>query len=73
MNIEIQYKIKSNLNDLRYLREKSYWYKYLNRNKINIKKFEEEMKITYKITPEDRMKKMADGLDWVSKIMNILN
>ncbi len=73
MNIETQYKIRNNPNNIRYLREKSYWYKYLNRNKINIKKFEEEMKITYKITPEDRMKKMADGLDWVSKIMNILN
>ena len=52
MNIETQYKIRNNPNNIRYLREKSYWYKYLNRNKINIKKFEEEMKITNKITPE---------------------
>ena len=73
MNIEIQYKIKNNPNNIRYLREKSYWYKYLNRSKTYLKSFEDEMKTTYKITPEDRMKKMADGLDWISKIMNVIN
>ncbi len=72
MNIEIQYKIKSNLNDLRYLREKSYWYKYLNRNKTNLKYFEEEMKKSYQITTEDRMKKMINNIDSLSKIMDIL-
>lgn len=73
MDIKTQYKIRSNLNNLRYLREKSYWYKYLNRNGNNIKYFEEEMKKTYQITPEDRMKKMADGIDTLSKFMDILS
>lgn len=73
MNVETQYKIKSNLNNLRYLREKSYWYKYLNRNKNNLKYFEEEMKKTYQITTEDRMKKMVDGIDSLSKIIDILS
>ena len=61
MDINTQYKIKSNLNNLRYLREKSYWYKYLNRSGLNLKPFEEEMK------------KMADGINSLSKIMDILS
>lgn len=73
MNINTQYKIKGNLNNLRYLREKSYWYKYLNRSYEYLKYFEDEMKKTYKLTPEDRMKKMADGIDSLSKIMDILS
>ncbi len=73
MDIKTQYKIKSNLNDLRYLREKSYWYKYLNRSYEYLKYFEDEMKKVYKLTPEDRMKKMADGIDSLSKIMDILS
>ena len=73
MDINTQYKIKSNLNNLRYLREKSYWYKYLNRSGTNLKPFEEEMKKSYKLTSEDRMKKMADGINSLSKIMDILS
>ena len=73
MNIELQYKLKKSSNNLRYLREKSYWYKYLNRNKNYFKDFEQEMKKTYQITPEDRMKKMSDSIDSLSKIINILN
>ncbi len=73
MNINTQYKIKGNLNNLRYLREKSYWYKYLNRSYEYLKYFEDEMKKTYKLTPEDRMKKMADGINSLSKIMDILS
>ena len=72
MNIELQYKIRNNSNDLRYLREKSYWYKYLNRNKNYIQKFEEEMKENYKIRTEDRMEKLANSLDMMSKLINIL-
>lgn len=73
MDINTQYKIKSNLNNLRYLREKSYWYKYLNRSGTNLKSFEEEMKKSYKLTSEDRMKKMADGINSLSKIIDILS
>lgn len=72
MNIELQYQIRNNQNDLRYLRERSYWYKYLNRNKLYLKKFEEEMKKNYKIRTEDRMEKFANNLDMVSKLINIL-
>lgn len=73
MNLEVQYRIKNNPNDLRFLRENSNWYKYLNRNKNYLKNFEEEMKKNYKLTTKDRMNKLANSLDTVSKIMDILN
>lgn len=73
MDINTQYKIKSNSNNLRYLRERSYWYKYLNRNGDNYLKFVEEMKKSYKLTTEDKMKKMVDGINSLSKIMDILS
>ena len=44
MQVETRLKIKSNPNLYRYLRENSYWYKYLNRSPIYIKQLEEEMK-----------------------------
>ena len=65
--------IKSNKLVYDYLRVNSYWYKYLNRSGINLKPFEEEMKRSYKLTSEDRMKKMADGINSLSKIMDILS
>ena len=43
MTREIQYKLLSNPNYIRYLRENSYWYKELNRNN-NFKDFIEDMK-----------------------------
>lgn len=63
MNVEIQYRLRSNPKDIKYLREKSYWYKLLNRNKTYFKNFEEEMKKEYKLTPEDRINKMANSID----------
>ena len=47
MQVETRLKIKSNPNLYRYLRENSYWYKYLNRSPIFLKHLEEEMKEKY--------------------------
>ena len=73
MNIELNYRIKSNPNYLKYLRTHSYWYKYLNRSSLYFKPFIGELKKEYKLTVEDKMNKMASGIDAVSKIMDILN
>lgn len=72
MNVEIQYRVRSNPNDIKYLREKSYWYKFLNRNKNYFKQFEEEMKKEYKLTPEDKINKMANSINMLSKFIDIL-
>ena len=72
MNVEIQYRLRSNPNDIKYLREKSYWYKFLNRNKNYFKQFEEEMKKEYKLTSEDKINKMANSIHMLSKFIDIL-
>ena len=72
MNVEIQYRLRSNPNDIKYLREKSYWYKFLNRNKNYFKQLEEEMKKEYKLTSEDKINKMANSINMLSKFIDIL-
>ncbi len=73
MQKEIIYKIKSDSNSIKYLRENSYWYKYLNRDPKYIKEFESKMKEKYKLRPEDKLNKIVEGLDMMSRIMDILN
>lgn len=73
MQKEIIYKIKSDSNSIKYLRENSYWYKYLNRDPKYIKEFESKMKEKYKLRPEDKLNKIIEGLDMMSRIMDILN
>ena len=73
MRIETLIKLRSDINNINYLRENSYWYKYLNRSDSYFKEFEDEMKERYKITPEERLKKMKDAVESVSKIIDILN
>lgn len=70
MSIDIIVKIKSNQNYLKYLRENSYWYKELNRNPSSFKKFEEEVKTSYKLRTADKIEKVADTIDFMSKIMS---
>ncbi len=73
MDIILQNKIRQDLNNLRYLREKSYWYKYLNRSSAYYKVFNDEMKKSYKITTIDKIQRISNGIDEVSKIIDILS
>ncbi len=73
MNLYTQYRIQNNPNDLKYLRENSNWYKYLNRDKSYIKQFEEEMKQRYKLTTKDKIDKFVNSLDTVSQLLDILS
>lgn len=72
MSIETQIKLKSNINYLKFLRENSYWYKYLNRSNQFFKGFENEMKITYKLRPTDRISKAIDTFDMIQTILTTL-
>ena len=73
MKIDVKLKIKQNPNNSKFLKENSYWYKYLNRNQSYYRDFENAMKVRYKLTPEDRMSKMREGIDTLSKIIDILS
>lgn len=72
MKIDLIYKIKSNTNLHRYLRENSYWYKLLNRNPSLINKMEEDMKKTYKLTFEDKIDDLNNKINLVKGFMDVI-
>lgn len=72
MTIELQYKLRSSQIYLEYLRNHSYWYKYLNRSSNSFKEFEEKVKENYHLRPIDRINKTIDTIDMVSTIISSL-
>lgn len=72
MRVDVQFKLKENPNYLRYLREHSYWYKFLNRNPEDFKLFTEEVKKVYRQTRADRISKTLDTLEMMEKIFSTL-
>ena len=53
MQLGIKIAIEQNPKLKLYLKENSYWYRYLNRNPGYIKDLNEQMKKAYKLTPKD--------------------
>ena len=72
MNIKTQIYVRGNPNIYRYLREYSYWYKFLNRNPNSIIDLEKEMKSRYKLTTEDRLEKINNGISMLHSFMDVL-
>ena len=72
MRIDIQYKIKENEYYLRYLRENSHWYKFLNRTPNNFRDFSEEAKHVYKLTRADRISKTLETIEMMEIILSTL-
>lgn len=72
MNLETQFKIKSNPLLQKYIRENSYWYKILNRNPEYINKMIEDMKKAYKLTFEDKIDDLNTKVNLVRAFMDTL-
>ena len=70
MVLNLQYKIKENEYYLKYLRENSNWYKLLNRNPLNFKLFEDEVK---KVTKEVRAEKISETLNTIEMLEKVLS
>lgn len=73
MNLKLQYRLTKNPNYLKFLRENSSWYKYLNRDEKALFLFEKEMKIKYKLTPKDKLDRFSQNIDKVSQIIDIFS
>ncbi len=73
MDLSTQYKIKSNPNYVKFLREKSIWYKYLNRSSIFLKDFDKDMRLTYKLTSKDKLDRFSKNIDKISQIIDIFS
>ena len=69
MQLDILMKIKENPTELRFLREHSYWYKYLNRDSKYYKDFISDMKKTYKLTTTD---KISTDINTLKNLLDVL-
>lgn len=72
MKLELQYKINADLNQKNFLRENSWWYKYLNRDSSNYKNFLDDMKDKYKLKPTDKIAKAVDNINMINSFLDVL-
>ena len=72
MDLETQYKIKSDPRLQRFIRENSYWYKYLNRNTYLFKDFYNDMLDKYKLTRKDKLNKVLDNINMIQSFLDVL-
>lgn len=72
MSIDTILKINSDPLQKRFLRENSYWYKYLNRSNMYYKDFITDMKNKYKLTPQDKLNKVIDNINMINTFLEVL-
>lgn len=72
MQLNIKMIIEQNPDLKRYLKENSYWYKYLNRDSNYLRIMYQEMKKTYKLTPIDKLERINNNIKLVSEMFKIL-
>ena len=72
MVLDLQFRIKNDERLKQFLRENSYWYKYLNRSELYYKDFINDMKDKYKLKPTDRLNKMIDDINLFSSFLDVL-
>ena len=72
MHLDLQYRLNQDEKVHTFLRENSYWYKYLNRSSIYYKDFINDMKDKYKLKPADRINQMMDNINLVKSFLDVL-
>jgi len=72
MNLNLQYRISQDPRQLSFLRENSYWYKYLNRSELYYKDFIEDMKEKYKLRPTDKLNKIMNDIEMFRTFLDVL-
>lgn len=73
MNVYTQMALRKDINNIKYLRNNSSWYKYLNRSFSYFNEFQNEMKISYKLTTKDKLDRFSKNIDKVSEIIDIFS
>lgn len=72
MTLELQYKINADYQQKKFLRENSFWYKYLNRHNNYYKNFLDDMKDKYKLKPSDKIAKAVDNINMINTFLEVL-
>ncbi len=55
----------------KFLREYSYWYKYLNRSDAYFKPFINDMKEKYQLTTSDKLNKLITDINMLKSILDV--
>ena len=72
MTLDTQFKIKSNINYQRFIRENPIWYKILNRDPLQFNNFVQEVKEKYELTITDRLNKMFENISTLQTFLDVL-
>ena len=72
MTLDLQFKINNNELLIKYLKENSYMYKYLNRSDIYFNDFINYMKEDYKLRTSDKVNNFINKLDMLSSFIEVL-
>lgn len=70
MNLEVQFKLKSNPRYIQYIRENSYWYKILNRNPLMFDEFEMKVKEFYKLRFSDKLTRTLSTIEMFQNVIS---
>lgn len=73
MNLETQFNLRRDPNNIKFLRENSYFYKYLNRDIKYLSLLESQMRESYKLTTKDKLERFTTNIDKVSQIIDIFS
>jgi len=69
MELELQKKLLDTPKMYQYLKENSYWIKYLNRNPELYKEFQAKMKELYHERATDKLSSAIDNIDLISNVL----
>ena len=72
MRFDTYMHIDNNPLEKQFLREHSYWYKYLNRSNIYYKDFIKDMKEKYKLTTTDKLNKISNDINMIKSFLDVL-
>ena len=72
MRFDTYMHINSNPLEKQFLREHSYWYKYLNRSNNYYKDFISDMKEKYKLTTTDKLNKITSNINMFKTFLDVL-
>lgn len=73
MELELQVVLRENEKYFNYLKQNSYYIKYLNRGDIDYKTFINDMKTRYKERTTDKISKVIDNIDLINTVLDTLN
>ena len=72
MVLDLQFRIKNDERLKQFLRENSYYYKYLNRSPSYLKNVIEDMKDKYGMRPSDKINKMINNIGLMNSFLEAL-